>query len=175
MQIILIAAQSADGYITRHDQPGSAFTSPEDKAYFRSVLAGFDASIVGGVTYRAERDLFMSKRGGGRRQVVITRSPADYAADASPDELEFSAEPPVAVAERLHSLGHRRVALLGGSQLHSLFLDTGRVDELWLTLEPRLFGAGTPLLAAKIDLRLKLLGHEHLGGDTLLVKYALRT
>jgi len=174
MQLILIAAQSIDGFITRHNQPGSAFTSPEDKAWFRAALSGFDASIVGGVTYRAERELFLSKRGHGRRQVVMTRTPADYAEDAVANELEFSADPPVTLAERLQSLGHRRVALLGGSQVHSLFLDAGRVDELWLTLEPRLFGAGTPLLAARTDHRLTLLGHEHLGGDTLLVKYSVR-
>ncbi len=174
MQLILIAAQSIDGFITRHDQPGSAFTSPEDKAYFRAALSGFDASIIGGVTYRVERELILAKRGHGRRQVVMTRTPADYAADARMNELEFSSEPPVTLAERLHRLGHQRVALLGGSQLHTLFLDAGRVDELWLTLEPRLFGAGTPLLAAQAGHRLALLGHEHLGGDTLLVKYSVR-
>jgi dihydrofolate reductase len=174
MQLILIAAQSLDGFITRHDQPGSDFTSPEDKAYFRAVLSGFDANVVGATTYRAERALFLAKRGNGRRFVVLTRTPDAFAGDARANELEFSAETPGALCERLRSLGHRRVALLGGSQVHSLFLDAGLVDELWLTLEPRLFGSGTPLLSAKTDLRLKLLGHEHLGGDTLLVKYTVR-
>lgn len=174
MQVILIAAQSIDGFITRHDEPGSAFTSPEDKAYFRAVLSGFDANVVGGVTYRAERALFQAKRGNGRRLAVLTRSPESYAAEARANELEFINETPAALCERLRSLGHRRVALLGGSHVHSLFLEARLVDELWLTLEPRLFGAGTPLLAGKTDLRLRLLGHEHLGGDTLLVKYSVR-
>lgn len=174
MQIILIAAQSIDGFITRHDQPGSGFTSPEDKAYFRAVLSGFDASVVGGVTYRAERELILAKRGKGRRMVVLTRSPEAHASDQRANELEFSSEAPTDLRERLRKLGHRRVALLGGSHIHSLFLEAGLVDELWFTLEPRLFGAGTPLLSAKTDLRLRLLGQEHLGGDSLLVKYSVR-
>lgn len=171
MQIILIVASSLDGFITHHDRPGSAFTSAEDKAYFRAVLAGFSASVVGGTTYRAERELFLSKRTPGRRQVVMTRNPDAFASDARAGELEFTSESPHALVARLKGLSIQRVALLGGSQVHSLFLDAGLVDELWLTLEPRLFGTGTPLLAGKADHKLKLIGQDHLGGDTLLVKY----
>ncbi len=174
MQVILIAAQSVDGFITHHDRPGSAFTSPEDKTYFRAVLAGFNAGIVGAGTYRAERDVFLTPRNRSRLQVVMSRNPDAFASDARPGELEFTGESPTELVARLGTLGVRRAALLGGAQMHSLFLAAGLVDELWLTLEPRLFGAGTPLIAGAADHALKLLGHEHLGGDTLLVKYAMR-
>jgi len=173
MQVILIAAQSLDGFITRHDTPGSAFTSPADKAWFRAALAGFDASILGGVTYRAERALFLADRHPRRRRMVLTRTPAAFAADAVPGALEFTDEAPAVLLARLRALGHPRCALLGGAQIHHLFLAAGLVDELWITLEPRLFGTGTPLVGGRLDVPLHLLGQELLGGDTLLVKYAV--
>ena len=52
MQLVLIAAQSLDGFITRHDEPGTAFTSPADQTHFRTVLQNFDCSVMGAETYR---------------------------------------------------------------------------------------------------------------------------
>lgn len=174
MQVILIAAQSLDGYITHHEKPGSAFTSQEDKTYFRAALADFDATIIGAGTFRAEREIFVTPREPRRLQMIVTRNPAAFANDAKPGELEFTNESPRALISSLRSRGVRRTALLGGAQMHSLFLDAGVVDQLWLTLEPRLFGTGTHLLAGRADHRLRLLAHEHLGGDTLLARYSLR-
>ncbi len=171
MQIILIAAQSLDGFITRHDIPGTAFTSEADKRYFRQVLEQFDASICGGNTYRVDRALFLGSLQPGRRRVVLTRQPKAFAADERPSELEFTNEDPAILIARLRHLGHIRCALLGGSQIHQHFLQAGLVDEVWLTLEPRLFGRGTPLISGQVDVNLSLLSHELLGGDTLLVKY----
>jgi dihydrofolate reductase len=46
------------------------------------------------------------------------------------------------------------------------------VDELWLTLEPRLFGQGTPFLREAHDLTLSLIDVQTLGASgTLLVRY----
>ncbi|GAB1489455.1 hypothetical protein MASR2M8_19080 [Opitutaceae bacterium] len=174
MQIVLIAAQSLDGFITRHDEPGAKFTSAEDKAWFGRTLQEFDASILGGVTYRAERALFLNNRKPGRQRVVMTRQPEAHAADAMPGMLEFTADAPAALVGRLRDDGHRRCALLGGAQIHRQFLEAGLVDELWVTLEPRLFGSGTPLVGGKVDIALHLLGTEALGGDTQLVRYAVR-
>jgi len=174
MQIVLIAAQSLDGFITRHGEPGADFTSKEDKAWFARALQGFDASILGGMTYRAERSRFLASRTPGRRRMVLTRQPEVFAADALPGALEFTSESPVALAQRLHHEGHRRCALLGGAQIHRQFLEASLVDELWITLEPRLFGSGTPLVGGSVDIRLQLIGTEALGGDTSLVRYAVR-
>ena len=171
MRIVLIAAQSLDGFITRHDEPGTAFTSPEDKAYFRDVLAGFDAGVIGGGTYRVSRAFIRANLPGRLLRVVLTRSPGQYAADAVPGRLEFSDAPPAALAAELAGRGCRQCAVLGGSHVHSLFLEAGLVDEVWLTIEPVLFGGGTPLLARRADVRLALQSIDRLGPHTLLVKY----
>jgi riboflavin biosynthesis pyrimidine reductase len=104
-------------------------------------------------------------------RVIMTRSSGRYSADAVPGRLEFTQAAPQAIADDLRTRGFRHCALLGGSQVHSLFLAAGLVDEIWLTVEPALFGAGTPLLAHEADVRLELDATEKLGASTLLLKY----
>jgi dihydrofolate reductase len=175
MEIILISAQSVDGFITRHGEPGSGFASAADRAYFRKALMGFDSSIMGSVTYGAARDRILGSLAAGRRRIVLTGDPSRYAGDSSPGMLEFTSEAPVPLVSRLKGEGHRRCALLGGARIHTVFLEAGLVDEVWLTVEPRLFGAGVPFLRSAVDIPMRLLGHDRLdGGDTLLLRFSLR-
>lgn len=172
MRVTLIAAQSIDGFITRHDESGTAFTSAADKAYFTQVLAGFDCSVMGSTTYRTIRDMIRRQPPSPRRRVVLTRRPDDYAYERIADLLEFRSDSPETILARFSEAGCSECALLGGSQIHHLFLDHDLVDRVWLTLEPRLFGRGTPFVAGEIDVRLSLESFERLSdSDSLLVKY----
>ena len=95
----------------------------------------------------------------------------NFAADTLPGLIEFSSSSPAQLLADLSARGLTRCALLGGSQIHSLFLNARLIDELWLTLEPALFGRGTPLLAHATDTRLRFISQEKLTADTLLLKY----
>lgn len=175
MEVTLIAAQSLDGYIAQHDIPGTGFTSPADKRHFRSVLADFDTSVFGAGTYRVSRDYIRPQLSTARRRIVLTRSPHRFATDSVPGQLEFTSETPRQVVDRLRTEGSRRCALLGGGQIHRLFLDAGLVDRLLITLEPRLFGEGTPLVDGRVDTRLELEDVRRLPeSDSLLVAYRVR-
>jgi dihydrofolate reductase len=171
MRIVLIAAQSLDGFIAKHAQPGTAFASPEDKAHFRNVVADFDVGVLGGETYRVSCEAIRTQTPGQHLRVVMTRSPERYATEALPERLEFTRAAPAALVGELRARGFHRCALLGGSQIHSLFLAAGLVDEIWLTIEPLLFGAGTPLLANRTDTKLELHALDKLGPNSLLAKY----
>lgn len=174
MRVTLIAVQSLDGFITRHREPGAGFASEADQRYFRAALRGFDCTVMGRTTYAQLRAQGGGQPDASRRRVVLTRAPEKFAADTVRGVVEFTAEPPGKIISRLRAAGHRACALLGGAQIHSLFLAAGLVDELWLTVEPRLFGGGTPLLNTPTDAQLELLAHLPLDSGTLLLKYAVR-
>jgi len=173
MHVTLLTAQSLDGFITRHDEPGSGFTSAEDKAHFRATLADFDCCVMGGATYRGAREWIQTHVAAPRRLgVVLPRTPERHAAETRPGALEFTGAPPEKILAGLRARGFARCALLGGAQVHGLFLAAGLVDELWLTVEPVLFGGGTPLLAGRVDVRLELMTLEKLNpAGTLLLRY----
>lgn len=149
MKVVLFAALSLDGRVTRGSEPGVAWASPEDQAFLRDELKQCDASIMGAATYRLHRAVIDEARP-HRARVIWTRSAAEGVAAGGTKGLSFRDESPPSLVALLSSRGHQRCALLGGTQTYSAFLAADLVDELWLTYEPVLFGAGLPLLTTPV-------------------------
>ena len=178
MRTVLVAVISLDGCLTRHDAPGAeGWSSPADKAHFRSVLASADVYIMGSATFRDARANIVANLSSGHRRVILTRRPQDFVADHVPGQLEFTSETPAQIVDRMRADGHRLCAVLGGGEIYSLFLGSDVVDEVQLTLEPRVFGTGTRLAgtSSPIDPALHLSTVQHLSADTLLLTYSRAT
>lgn len=171
MRVTLIAAQSLDGFITHHDTAGSAFASEADRAFFKSALKGFDTCVMGAETYRTAREAIRTGLMPDRLRIVVTHTPSAFETDVIPEHLEFINAGAAEIVAELKRRGRTACALLGGSQIHSLFLEAGCVDELWITVEPVLFGSGTGLVAGRTDVHLELLEVQNLSAHTLLLKY----
>ncbi len=171
MKLTLIAAQSVDGFIAKHSVYGSQFTSEADRAHLREALAGFDFYLMGAETYRVIRNELLGKLKPGLLRVVVTHHPEVFTSDAVSGILEFSSEPLPQLVARLTQNGQCRGAILGGAQIYLQCLELNLVSQCWLTIEPRLFGAGTALLGREIDVALKFAGQQKLSDDTLLLKY----
>ena len=173
MPVVLIAVASLDGCITRHQEGGTAqWASREDQDHFSRATGECDVRVFGAETYRADRDGMRARLGPEVRRVVWTRTPERFVADVVPGQLEFSAEDPAALVDRLRAAGHRRLALLGGGQVYGAFLAADIVDELLLTVEPVVFGTGVRLGGdAPMQERFALVDASRLGGSTLLLRY----
>lgn len=175
MWVTLYAAQSLDGRITRHDEPGDAFSSDADKVQFRAAMQSHDAWIMGGESFR----WMLSQRASGEpwrpglRRIVWTRTPEVYAPETVEGVLEFTAASPAVVLAKLAKEGCRRCALLGGGQVYGAFLEAGLVDEVVITIEPRVFGRGRPLSGeVEQDTRLRLIECAPLGdGGAVRLRY----
>ncbi len=178
MLVVLIAVISIDGCLTRHTVPGAAnWASPDDQAHFRSALAECDVSIMGSATYAESRGYIMANLTLNRRRIVMTRTPSRFEADAVAGRLEFTDETPSKLIERLANEQHSRCALLGGGQIYSACLAADVVDEMLITIEPRVFGTGTRLagVTAPIDPSFSLANVSLLGTATVLLKYERNT
>lgn len=171
MKVTLMAAISLDGFITKHEQPGSAFTSAEDKQFFHEAVLDFDCLIFGAGNYRQSSRWIASHLRKEQLKVVLTREPDRYQAEQEPGTLEFTSASPAELVQSLAARGFRNACLLGGGQIYGLFLREHQVDELWLTLEPLLFGAGVKLAESQLDFQGTLLSLEKLNPSTLLLKY----
>jgi dihydrofolate reductase len=169
-----IAVLSLDGCLTRHEEPGTAFASEADHEFFRAALQTFDCSIAGRLTYEAGRESILRRREGPRLQMVLTSTPARFAADALPGHLEFRDADTKAVAGELARRGRSRCALLGGARLYTEACAHDLLDELWITLEPVAFGTGGRMFEGRLDVRFDLANVEALSGGTLLLKYRRR-
>jgi dihydrofolate reductase len=68
-------------------------------------------------------------------------------------------------------LGFAEVALIGGSNINTFFAKENLIDELWITIEPIIFGKGLNLFTQEIRMDLEILSIENLNKNTLLLKY----
>lgn len=168
MKVILLMALSADGYITKHEDALVDWTSKEDKKHFVAVTKKAGALIYGSKTFA-----FHNKALPGRLNVVMTRDP-----DASRNEpgvLEFTNQQPAEILQDLEARGFKEVVLAGGSEINALFLREGLVDELYLTVEPFLFGSGKRLTKdMHLDVPLELIETSMLNAHSVLLHYRVK-
>ncbi|MDX2187380.1 MAG: dihydrofolate reductase family protein [Opitutaceae bacterium] len=175
MHVVLIAALTLDGRITRHATPGVTFGSPEDQRFLKEKLRECDASIMGASTYRLHREAIRSLKPANRLRVIWTRQPESFSADESSGSLEFRNGDAQGLVEALRGRGVRRCALLGGAETYTSFLKANLVHELWLTYEPVLVGTGLSLATEALDSMWKRVDTVPLNRDTFAVRYVRGT
>lgn len=178
MKIVAVAAMSLNGFITRGKEPGTAFTSAADKAWFAGTMKSFPVKIMGRCTFEASRHMILDlvEKQPGQLRIVLTGRPSAYNAISRRGRLEFMKATPREVLRILEQHGHaeKPVAILGGGRVYAGFLRADLLDEFWITLEPQFFGTGTPLLKGAFTKRLQLLEVNHLSPSTLLLKYSAK-
>lgn len=161
MKTALIVATTADGFIAASEGQNSLeWTSPEDKAFFVKKTKEIGTMVMGLNTFRT-----IGKGLKGRRMVVLTPKPAE---EASVDGVEFVSAEPAELLRRLEAEGVERIAICGGAHVYSQFLKLGLVDEIFMTVEPILFGSGTPFVSGLGAVRLERVSAEPMGPATLI-------
>ncbi len=173
MVTVLVAALTLDGCITRHQEEGTSFVSSEDQEALREALASCDASLMGATTFRAFAQPILQAQV-RRRRFIVTRDPAVFADLRPAQPLSFTATAPTSLVPQLAAEGVQRLALLGGETVYNQCLAADLVDELLLTLEPRLVGQGKRFLTTAVDYRFDRVGFRALGPHTVQLHYRRR-
>lgn len=149
--------------------------STHDKQLLKFLEASADAVLMGAQTLRATPSTWSPQT---KRRLVVTRSgnvPRDHAY-LRQGESEVLQSPDLhQLLRRLRSEGVQRLLLLGGSDLNAQFLRHDWVDEIFLTIAPKLkLGRAVPTIAggdrlSRSDLkRLTLLDHRTMGDEVFL-------
>ena len=169
MKIILLAVVTIDGKLARNEHHFVDWSSPEDKRLFFSTTRKAGVLIVGHNTFRT----FPSPLP-GRLHVVLTRDTSNKT--DLPGVVEYTDKSPQEIVAGLEARGYSEAVMAGGAGANALFLQAALVDEIWLTIEPLIFGTGIDLFrAAEFDLRATLISVEQLNErGTVHLKYSLR-
>lgn len=168
MKVILIAAMTIDGKIARDEAHFVNWSSREDKKLFISISKRAGVLIMGHNTYKT-----LPAPLPGRLHIVLTSDLSDKV--DRPGEVEFTNRAPVDIVEGLVARGYTEAALTGGAQINALFLKSNLVDEIWLTVEPLIFGVGLDLFrGVQFDHRAHLLEVRQLNeGGSVFLRYGL--
>lgn len=176
MKIIALEVVSLDGKSTKWTEKNIyEWSSPEDFAHFVNVRSQHNLLLTSSETFNAVKDIkhVGLKAEKERLRVIMTRTPEKYKAYEVPGQLEFMSGTPLAIVKNLEERGYKKMLFGGGSKLLASFLHAKLIDEIWLTLEPRIFGIGHSLVAEeKFDIKLQLLESKQLNAKgTFLLKY----
>ena len=169
MKTILIFVSTIDGKITRWGDPMiRSWSSKDDQKYFDAIWNDTRVIIMGSGTYNPDP----LKADPKHLYLVLTHQPSKYEGLNVPGLLEFTNETPGQVLDRFKN-DEKMVLVVGGSHIATSFLREQLIDELWLTIEPKIFGTGANFVTEeKLDIDLKLLSSEQINEQgTLITKY----
>lgn len=169
MHVVLIAAMTADGKIAESEEQVSLdWTSKEDTEFFKQKTKELGVLIMGRKTFET-----IGRPLPGRLNLVMTREPSKYADKHQEGLLEFTSDTPEEILEQLTERGYASLALAGGASVYGRFLEEGLVNEMYLTVEPVMFGGGVPLAKGFDKVSMKLEDVSRLGESTVLLRYSL--
>lgn len=174
MKVSIAMVMSADGKTTAGDATGTNhWSSPEDWDFFKRLMREYDCLVMGSATYEAARAII--KPSPDKPRVILTTNPEKYENEADTPGLVFSADEPKKLLESLAAGGYQKILVAGGATTNSRFLDAGVVDDMYITVEPLLFGSGAPLVGPlKEHKKLRLAGYEKLNEQgTVLLNYRI--
>jgi len=172
MKTILVFVSSLDGKVTKWGNPKvRSWSSKSDQDYFKNIWDETRLIIMGSKTYNADP----IKPSSNHLLVVMTQHPSEYRGIETSGQLEFTDESPGKLFTRFEKEGNELMLIVGGAHIATSFLKEQLIDELWLTLEPKIFGlGGNFVIEEKLDISLQLLSCEKVNKKgTLIVKYAV--
>lgn len=169
MKVILYMATSINGFISRKDD-STHWSDGELKAYIDKVKSCGNL-VVGRKTYeimQSDTDGDSDSEVLGNPQIVVITKNKSL---IDKEKVKFVNSPREAIIF-LKKTGFKEVLVAGGSKNNSAFLSEGLIDEIFLDIEPKVFGDGTPFLVpSNIELDLKLIGIAKIGDQTVQLHY----
>ncbi|PIN75848.1 hypothetical protein COV18_01560 [Candidatus Woesearchaeota archaeon CG10_big_fil_rev_8_21_14_0_10_37_12] len=166
MKVILYMAISANGYVAKEDDDTSWISKTEWDSYSAAVRnAG--ALIVGRRTYNilTKQPEFSEFE----KVKIAVVSKGDF---ETLQPYHMLAKTPKEALNLLSEFDH--VIVAGGGILNASFIKENIVDEIYLDIEPTLFGKGIKLFAdADFEAKLKLLNMNKLSDDEVQLHYGV--
>jgi len=165
MKIILMMAVTADGKIAKSHDHFPDWTSKEDKELFAKTTKKHRVVIMGDRTF-----FTFPKPLPGRLNVVFTllKKPPKM------KNVMWVGGNPKNVLKKLEKMGYKSAILGGGAFLNTQFLKKKLINEIWLTIEPKIFGKGLGVFGGDFDVDLGLFGIDKLNKNTILLKYKVK-
>ncbi len=155
---ILLAAMTLDGRIALNSKHLTDWTSPEDKQHMKKILDKCEAIIVGRKTYETAKAALR------KRNCLVLSAKKKGAAYLNPAQTDLK--------KFILKNKYQNICVLGGTKTFNYALKNKMADEIYLTIEPLVFGRGLNLfeLPLKKFPKYGLISHKKLNtGGTLLL------
>ena len=162
---------SVDGRSTKGSNFDQSWASREDQQHLQKLISENNLILMGGQTYYLAKSHI--KPSEGKLRIVLTHDPEKYKDDYIEGQLEFAQGEVKDIVDSLEKRGFEQMLLLSGESLNKEFFEENMVDEIYITVEPKIFGSGKGmLLESDLDIQLELLEMKKLNElGTVLLRY----
>ena len=170
MKTILIFVSTLDGKVTKWGDPHvKLWSSHQDQDYYKKIWNESRLIVMGSNTFNAEP----LNPSSNHQLIIMTGHPDKYKSLEVSGQIEFTNESPLELTARFKREGHEQMLVVGGAHIATSFLKEQLIDELWLTIEPKIFGTGGNFVTeGKLDINLRLIHCEKVNEQgTLITKY----
>ena len=154
-------AITADGKIAKDKDHFANWTSKEDKQIFIQTSKEFGMIMMGYNTFKTFPSPLKN-----RLNVVFSEKAGEEL-----EGVKWVSGEPEKVLEDLEKTGFKKALLGGGTGLNTLFLQKKLINEIILTVEPKVFGSGLSLFNDDFDIDLELLELQKINQNSYLVRY----
>jgi dihydrofolate reductase len=167
----MVTGIALDGRIAGSEGSFSPYSSPEDKAFLDQKIEDADVLIMGRKTY--EKHVAKVKK-----PLIIFTSQAEGGLEITEKDghmIHLFNDSAQELINLCDALQYKNIACLGGAEIYHWFLEKKLATDLYLTIEPFIFGSGRNLLHGGYlheYQHWKLKSHEQLNDDgSLLLHY----
>jgi len=139
----MVAGISLNGKITDHQGDFAKYSSLEDKEVLQKKIKESDVLVMGMTTYKKHIQLKKSKK----PLIIFTRSVKGMKIDEEhTSEIHFFHDQKEELINLCDLLQYEVVTILGGAEIYHWFLEQKLLTDIYLTIEPIVFGEGKNLL-----------------------------
>ena len=167
INVILYMAISANGYIAKEND-NVEWLSEESWKSYQNMTKAIHCSVIGRKTY----DLMPTEEFlEGCLYIILTNQKG--LKPKNPTAI-FVSTPQEAI-KLAQEKGFSRVLVAGGSTINRSFMEQKLIDEVYLDVEPTIFGKGIPLFhPGDFECSLILLGTNNLNTHTVQLHYKVK-
>jgi len=165
MKVTLMMAITLDGRIGKSPDHFPDWTGKADKKLFVALTKRAGALIMGSKTFDT-----IGKPLPGRKNVIMSRNKTRK---SEWENLVFTDASPRDILKNLETEGFSEVILAGGALVNSLFAEEKLIDEIIVTISPKIFGVGMSLFAEEISMELELRTMEKLDRHRVCLTYGV--
>lgn len=170
MKVILYMAITINGLIAKEDDDTSWVTEIE-WASFSSAIKKNGNMIIGRRTYKVmlQNDEFNRSNLNEVKTVVLAKGISLRV--HNPKFISVATSPREAV-DILHKQGFETIMVCGGGRLNASFMRENLIDEIYLDIEPVIFGRGIKLFSDEVfEINLELLEVKNLSANEMQLHY----
>ncbi len=164
VKVIVYMHITANGMIARTN--GSEFSSKKARQGFQEMMAKVSVNIIGRNTFEVSRKNGSFPMKG--LNVVVT---SHKIKNPWGKDVIITKSTPKKIIEIVEERGYKE-AMVGGGVTAASFLKEGLVNELFLDIEPIIFGKGIPVFAyEKFEKKLKLIDTKRISDSEIRLHY----